>query len=190
MNAAQIAERFDGLTRRCFLLQERYNPEGKNLHFGGLADVDGELFQGLLELAREGADAWGKLAGHGPEKRQDRARVTGTVHGFYYDLFLTTSCAAVGAESGGLQGSISPKAVLELFRTVLDLDIVTRVWSGDLLKRHGEALGNMLWAFDRPVLWREADLHVQRDEPAARHIGRYVDKARRSLAESQRSSGH
>ncbi len=140
---------FDQLRAQLDQLMKNYNPRGENLHFSPLARADEKLFEDLLDLSRKGVDAVKK---HRRYFKKDGLYSDG---GFWYDLFLMISSAAVRIHDDPTQPTIPIRVVRGIVNALVDISVFT-TQGGDIQKRNDEALGNILWAFPNEAIVRLA----------------------------------
>lgn len=136
-----VLKNFTKLRSRLKLIERRYNPDDKNLHFECFAYGDVDLYPQLLSLATDGL----KAARRHHAYFENRSLYPDEM--FWYDLFLAISAAANKVRTDKAQPYIPKTFVDQLLVCLVQIARYSTINGGDITLRNHEALGNTLLAF-------------------------------------------
>jgi hypothetical protein len=126
----------ENLTKRVKLIEDQYNPDELNLHFGTLEFADAALFEALLSI---GQDAWKTI-------QNNKSWETSF---WFYDFFLLVTRGSLRILTDHYQEYISEDVVVRLALLLSEISQLTSKPEnqGDITQRNSEALTNLLLAF-------------------------------------------
>jgi hypothetical protein len=138
-----IEANFAGMQTELRLIENIYNPEGKNLHFELLTNVDSELLEKLLCLSNQ-AIAIVKNDAHRYSRNTSYSH---DMFYFWYDYFLIINALSKRVMDSVSTNMLPIEIIKGLVDNLIEISEFSTIVLGDLYIRNYEALGNSLVAF-------------------------------------------
>lgn len=174
--SANVEANFREMNTQLRLLEKKYNPEGKNLHFEAIPKTDEELFDSLQQLSVKAIEIV-KKDGH---RYSNKTAYADVMFDFWYDFFLIISAASSRVIESANADDFPQDVIYRIVADLIDISEFSTIVLGDLYKRNYEALGNTLIAFYNKDLI--ASVQKKRDSVSSKTAKGFLDVVLKGVA--------
>lgn len=140
-----IVDYFVNINNQLALLEKKYNPKKKNLHFAdeAIPKVDKKLFSDLLKLSSKAIEIIKDEQDH----YSNKTLYARAMFDFWYNYFLIVSSASIREQKLKNTNDFSQETIFDIIEDLIDISEFSIIVSGDLYKRNHEALYNIILIF-------------------------------------------